>query len=312
MIAEGCFNLSVIIPVYNAEQYLAECIDSLLAAEGIQDAEIILVDDGSSDGSGRIADEYASANDNITVIHKQNGGSSEARNFGLEHASGKYVFFCDADDTVKPDLFTAAIKAAGNSDSDVILWDGDTAGSKERNYFTHNALNPEETLTGKEALCRQLKSTGDFPTVIWLGAYRRSFLLDDDLLFKCGLHHEDDLWVPQMMLAAQSVIYMPERLYMYRIHRESLSRPSEDEIPVYIESLLEIFSFLFSFSDDALSGDPSKAAVDAWLTRKYLHWIYKYDFYHYGYGDKIDKSRLWKTSGRFRDKIRVLFLYIRG
>lgn len=88
--------LSIIIPVYNIESYLNQCIDSLLCSN--KDYEIILVDDGSTDGSSTICDEYATRYSNISVFHKVNGGVSSARNYGLARAKGKYIYFIDGDD----------------------------------------------------------------------------------------------------------------------------------------------------------------------------------------------------------------------
>lgn len=93
--------ISIIIPVYNTEQYLPECIESILA-QTFQDFELILVNDGSKDGSGKVCDEYAKKDERIRVIHKENGGVSKARNTGLDAAQGQYVMFCDADDYAEP------------------------------------------------------------------------------------------------------------------------------------------------------------------------------------------------------------------
>ena len=89
--------VSVIIPVYNVEKYLAECVDSVLA-QSCQNYEIILVDDGATDSSGRMCDEYARKDSRIRVIHQSNGGLSAARNAGLDAAQGEYVYFLDSDD----------------------------------------------------------------------------------------------------------------------------------------------------------------------------------------------------------------------
>ena len=108
-------DLSVVIPAYNVEKYLAACLDSLFGAEGIDGTEIIIVDDGSTDGTRKIACKYASDHKNIKVISKENGGPSSSRNAGLKEATGKYVFFCDADDMVVPELFGRVISLAGIS-----------------------------------------------------------------------------------------------------------------------------------------------------------------------------------------------------
>ena len=94
--------VSIIVPVYNCERYLKRCVDSILA-QTFPDIEVILVDDGSPDGSGAICDEYAKRDERVVVIHKENGGVSSARNMGLDRASGQYIMFCDSDDCVSPE-----------------------------------------------------------------------------------------------------------------------------------------------------------------------------------------------------------------
>ena len=93
--------ISIIIPVYNVEKYLRECLDSILA-QSYKDFEIILVDDGSTDSSGNICDEYSMKYENIKVLHKNNNGLSSARNAGLDIAQGEYILFIDSDDVVSP------------------------------------------------------------------------------------------------------------------------------------------------------------------------------------------------------------------
>ena len=103
--------ISIIVPVYNTEQYLRRCIDSVLA-QTYQDFELLLIDDGSKDSSGAICDEYAAQDTRVRVFHKANGGVSSARNVGLDHARGEWITFVDSDDEVKPnwlDLFCMQI-----------------------------------------------------------------------------------------------------------------------------------------------------------------------------------------------------------
>ena len=96
--------ISIIVPIYNIEKYLAHCIDSVLNST-LTDFELILVDDGSTDSSGSICDDYSTRDERITVIHQENGGISIARNHGLEKAHGDYVIFIDGDDVIKPDIW---------------------------------------------------------------------------------------------------------------------------------------------------------------------------------------------------------------
>ena len=102
--------LSIIIPIYNVADSLRRCVDSVLA-QRISDCELLLVDDGSTDESGRIADEYAAKHACIRCFHKPNGGLSDARNFGLQHAVGRYVTFVDSDDEVAADTYAPLLDA---------------------------------------------------------------------------------------------------------------------------------------------------------------------------------------------------------
>lgn len=112
--------VSIIIPVYQGKSYLKRCIDSVLA-QSCQEYEIILVDDGSTDGSAEICDEYAEKQKTITVIHKENGGLSSARNAGLEIASGEYVMFIDADDVVHSKMLETELKVLKEENADIFI-----------------------------------------------------------------------------------------------------------------------------------------------------------------------------------------------
>jgi glycosyltransferase involved in cell wall biosynthesis len=114
--------ISVIIPVYNVEKYLRECVDSVLS-QTYKSYEIILVDDGSTDGSGEICDEYIDGHSQVKVIHKANGGLSDARNTGLKNAKGEYVYFLDSDDYIVPDAFQKLINISIKEQSDFVFFD---------------------------------------------------------------------------------------------------------------------------------------------------------------------------------------------
>lgn len=112
--------LSIIVPVYNVEQYLPKCIDSVLT-QSFSDFELILVDDGSTDGSGRICDDYAQKDSRIKAVHKQNGGQGPARNTGLDIARGRYISFIDSDDYISEDLYEKNIPILLNDETIDIL-----------------------------------------------------------------------------------------------------------------------------------------------------------------------------------------------
>ena len=146
--------ISVIVPVYNTEKYLHRCVDSIIN-QTYQNLEIILVDDGSTDSSGCICDEYAKKDERIKVIHKENAGQGVARNIALEYASGEYVGFVDSDDWIDPRMYQTLYTYAVKDQSDIVVcgrylyWD-----DREKQPMFHLA-NPV-VYSGREALVRLL------------------------------------------------------------------------------------------------------------------------------------------------------------
>lgn len=138
------YKVSVIIPVYNSAVYLRDCIDSLLN-QSLSDLELILVNDGSTDGSGEICDEYAAKYPAIRVIHKENAGVSAARNTGLTEATGEYIGFVDSDDTIKPEMYDEMYKAAILHQAEIVMCDAITV-------FPDNRTEPD-TITQLQKSC---------------------------------------------------------------------------------------------------------------------------------------------------------------
>lgn len=312
------FSLSIIVPVYNAGKYLSQCLDSLLAAEDIEKTEIILVDDGSSDESGQIADEYAGRYENIRSFHQENGGASAARNAGLAAATGTYVSFCDSDDMILPELFSEVIKLTETSSAEMIMWDSDIVyesknllSRKNNKYFSHCGLERiQKTYSGKQIVEILVTKGKGVIASVCLGAYRRDYLISNEFFFEEGTIYEDELWVPRVIINAQQVIYIPQKIYLYRIHTGSVSHPASEDTIRNIEALLHVYPALYRYYDDVLMDDPLRIAVEGNVTKRYLHMIYKYRFWRFGYGKEIDKHLLWKTATKLRHKAMVLFLYL--
>ncbi|MBR5387389.1 MAG: glycosyltransferase [Clostridiales bacterium] len=309
-------SLSIVIPFYNVEQYLNECLDALLETEGIDQTEIILIDDGATDKSSQIADKYSEEHSNITVFHKENEGPSASRNKGLHEAHGDYVFYCDADDMVVPEFFAKIIAHTKTSSDDIILWDAELKYEtvnllmpKDRGYFAHEGLEKiETTYTGKELLETQLRKTGDFVATVWLAAYRRQFLIDNKLYFEKGLIHEDELLLPKIYIAAKSVHYLPEKVYIYRIREGSIMNPGTSDRKRSVDSLMHIYPSLYDYYDEVLAGEPLLELIEGNLTKRYVRMIYKYRVWRYGYSSQIDKKRLMRTARKLSHKILVLGL----
>ena len=196
--------LSIIMPVYKVEEYLGECVDSLLS-QTIDDYEIILVDDGSPDNSGKIADEYAAANpDMIRVLHIDNGGQGRARNFALDIAKGDFVGFVDSDDWVTHDMYEKMYTRAAETGADVVVCD-----------FMERFADGRESMLPASLQDNWLGSAGSSCNKI----FRRSLV--GALRFPAVLWYEDFYFSAVMLLRSKHTEFIAEPLYIYRRGQES-------------------------------------------------------------------------------------------
>lgn len=213
--------VSVIIPVYNVEKYLSECVDSVLH-QTYQNFEIILVDDGSKDKSGEICDMYASSDSRISVIHKENGGASSARNEGLRYASGDYVYFLDSDDLIKPYAFEHFVKAVDSEKADIIFFEADSFGSegnnKDGNYHYEHKYGKGK---GEEILSKLIENK-EFHVSTPLLFLRHEFLKKTGITFKEGIMYEDFIYAFKLFCYAECVYHLDETLYRRRYREASV------------------------------------------------------------------------------------------
>lgn len=201
--------ISLIIPIYKVEQYLPRCIDSFLA-QTYRDFEMILVDDGSPDRCGEISDEYAARDSRIRVIHKANGGLSDARNAGFEASCGEYITFIDSDDWVAHDFLEKQLDALVRTGSDicecgVLRTEGEIPAVRETS-------GTEELYPCEEAL-KLLMEDRVLHQHVWNKLYRRSCV--QDVTFRVGKTHEDEFWTYRVFGNAEKVVKIPDELYYY-------------------------------------------------------------------------------------------------
>lgn len=210
--------LSIIIPAYNAEAYLPQCLDSILAQEH-QDCEVIVVDDGSTDGTAALLERYP----DVKVVHQENHGMSTARNRGLDEAQGEYILFVDSDDLLTDGSLTTLV--AELSGEDIIAFNAKKLHDATGEQTYHPTIREPETTDGWTYFCRhRLEATDIHFVCIWQRAYRRQFLIDNNLRFADGiLRAEDDLFTTQAMLAAKTLRTITPCLYIYRIRANSIT-----------------------------------------------------------------------------------------
>jgi len=201
--------ISVIIPVYNVEKYLAKCIDSVIA-QTHDNLEIMLVNDGSSDSCPQICDAYAKNDNRIKVIHKPNGGISSARNAGLDIATGEWIGFVDSDDWVLPNMYEELISAAVNENSDLAVC-GYIRVDENGEHLKYISVYGK-VLTNAEALTNLVVSGGAY-NVAWSKLYKKSIL--EGIRFPVGKIHEDVFVTNRIFCKCNKVAIVPSHLYMY-------------------------------------------------------------------------------------------------
>lgn len=210
--------LSVIVPIYNVEKYLRECIDSILS-QNIEGMEIILVDDGSLDGCEKICDEYAEKDSRVIVIHKENGGASAARNAGLDIARGIYITFVDSDDYLLPNTYRPNLDyMEGHPEVDCLQFPTfyDERIVYTRKYKRHNK---DRTFVGNEVFLNWWsgKIINHF---VWNKIFKREMW--DGLRFESGAYIEDSMIVPQLAQRCQRLHLSTDGGYFYRYNEGSI------------------------------------------------------------------------------------------
>jgi len=210
--------VSIIIPVYKVEPYLKRCLDSVIT-QTYPFIEIILIDDGSPDNCPSICDKYASLDSRILVVHKKNGGLSDARNVGLDRASGEYITFVDSDDWVHPLYVENLLHLSAKTDSDISI-----AEILKTNYTKNQHIQKKicnSMLTPQKAVTRLFSKT----EASFIAACGKLFKTDiiKQFHFPCGKIHEDEYVNYQWLYKAQRIAYTNQVLYFYFQHSDSIT-----------------------------------------------------------------------------------------
>lgn len=212
---------SVIVPVYNAEDYLLQCVESILNQE-YDDFELILIDDGSTDNSPAMCDEYAKNDSRIKVIHKPNGGASDARNAGLKSAVGDYILFIDSDDYWNTQtVLTKINEHISMYDVDIVQFgqakyyncDKKTLFGANRNLSQYNGAKNEDVI-------KTLVEKGNLTISACSMAVSREFIINNDIYFVVGKRTEDLEWAIRLYTCGPKWAFIDDVFYIYRIQRD--------------------------------------------------------------------------------------------
>ena len=210
--------ISVIIPVFNMERLLPKCLDSLLSQE--HDAlEIILINDGSTDSSGKICSRYSESDERIIVIHKENGGVSSARNIGLSKATGSFVSFIDPDDWLENDMYSKLCDLARTESSDIVMCG--YYQEKENNTVPLIKQVGEIIVYGPAEAMNEILDSKKFRGYLWNKLFNLELIRKNKVEFDEDIHFcEDMLFCAEAILHAERISYDSTPLYHYMIHNQ--------------------------------------------------------------------------------------------
>ena len=222
--------VSVVIPVYNVEQYLRQCVESVLR-QTYQNLEILLIDDGSTDGSGAICDEYAQKDQRIRVIHQKNAGLSMARNEGLRQAVGAYVYFLDSDDWIDGDAMESLVKAVEENKAQMVFFNGvsfqgDHTPCERQSYVRKTDYGRDTGLN----MLRRIQEQKDYHSAVPMLFMKREFLTKNHLSFEPGIVYEDMLFTFQAYCLADEVFHLNRQLYHRRYRSGSITSVKKTEL----------------------------------------------------------------------------------
>lgn len=240
--------VSVIVPVYQVEKYIGQCIESILA-QTFTDFELILVDDGSKDNSGKICDEYADKDKRVRVIHQKNSGVANARNNGTANAAGEYICFVDADDRIDNTMLEHCVCCIKDNDADILrhghiieLWKDGKCVSEEK----ISAPGFEKSLTHSQIAEEMENFWQNCSNYVWNYFFKKTLL--ENIKFPDIKVSEDHIFVLEALQKCQKICFLPEELYHYCMRMgSSANRWQETGIECQLYMVSACYHFMDSF-----------------------------------------------------------------
>ena len=234
--------ISVIVPIYNVEKYLPRCLDNLIN-QTCTDVEFILIDDGSTDSSGKLADSYKDRDPRFRVFHTDNHGLSAARNYGIEQSKGEWLMFVDSDDWVSPSFCETPMSAAIEYNADLVV------------FWLHRVKNgkitKEDTSKFPKGIVSFEKAISSDGIVAWNKLYKKE--LFKNIRFPEGMVYEDVATTHKVLRQAERIAFIPDRLYYYVFRKTSISntRSVKNRRDAFIASLQRYNDLnIYGYSDD--------------------------------------------------------------
>lgn len=301
--------ISVIVPIYNVEKYLNQCVQSIVD-QIYRNLEIILVDDGSSDKCFDICNEWAAKDTRIKVLHKKNGGLSDARNAGIEIACGKYIAFVDSDDWIKPSMFQNLYKACVDFGAPIACCGRYIS---DQNGISKESFNGDRRcLLASEALI-EIMSRKSMDVAAWDKLYLRNLFID--IRYPVGENNEDTAIFYKLIDLAEKVAHTGTSEYYYRCRYGSITQTSykEKDRSVIFAHLDDLEKFLINkYPEAKIAYDRYKAMNIYFLMNKYIksYGAYKGEEYILLLSEFVKYHRFFRKDPKISDKDKIIAFLI--
>lgn len=252
---------SIIIPVYNVEKYLDECINSILM-QSYTKFELILVDDGSKDNSSTICDKYAQKDQRVRVIHKINGGLSDARNVGTDSAKGDYIIYIDSDDYICDLDFLNKINQKAKSGIDIICYKFKKYYEDKGTFEECNFYCPDiEKISTLAERINEMVRRDAFYCSAWSKAIRLDIIKDNNIKFEKGLLGEDQEWYYHILINAKTITYIDEVFLVYRQRANSIT--SSWKMKNLVDCIYVVNKWYYQIPDEEIDENYKKALLNS-------------------------------------------------
>jgi len=268
--------ISVIIPVFNSKKYLEECVESI-RKQSYSNIEILLVDDGSSDGSEKICDQYVERDERVKCIHQKNSGTSAARNAGMRSASGDYIMFMDNDDYWGDNTcIEMIVKQLTESKADVLLFSTiDYWENKNKFIYPKKQCNRDMIVSKKrEVALTYLIEKGLFYRAVWSKVIKRDVIYNNEIWFPEGMRNEDSEWTAHLMLCAEAYDWLETPFYVYRKGHlgAQTSKPNTYKIVLDLKRIIVRYYKLLNNNEMQYTKDFHRACL-SYLAYLYVVWM---------------------------------------
>lgn len=298
-------SISIIVPIYKVEDYLDRCVRSLVA-QTYRNIEIILVDDGSPDKCPQKCDEWAAKDCRITVIHKENGGLSDARNAGIKRARGDYLMFVDSDDYIELDSCEKFIGIANKTQADIIVGNALQETSQGDVHMNRTNLKEGYLYSNTEYIKLAIRAREWYAPACF-SLYKRNMYKEKHLEYKKGLLHEDMEMLPKVFFAAQTVSFLNKEFYHYVNRDDSIMGSSSKEKNG--KHLMKIYAEWKQLFDD-VEDTELRNLLYGFLVKCYLHSVRELKMVDEIRVDGVNKKFIFKYGLDIKEKIKAVLFNI--